>query len=97
MTRNDLENNRFKIIGTIGLGALLMYVFDPQQDRRRRARLRDKMIHYNARRGRGLMRPRAISKTERRVLPSRLARCFREKMQAALNWCSGYAQPCAAS
>jgi uncharacterized membrane protein len=47
MTKNDLERNRFNIIRTIGLGALLMYVFDPQQGRRRRARLRDKMIHYN--------------------------------------------------
>jgi hypothetical protein len=47
MTSNDLENKRFKIISTIGLGAFLMYVFDPQQGRRRRAWLRDKLIHYN--------------------------------------------------
>ena len=47
MTRNDLGSHRFKIFRTIGLGALLMYVFDPQQGRRRRALLRDKMIHYN--------------------------------------------------
>ena len=47
MIKNDLERNRFKIIRTIGLGALLMYVFDPQQGRRRRARVRDKLIDYN--------------------------------------------------
>jgi uncharacterized membrane protein len=46
MSKNDPENNRFKLISTIGLGALLMYVLDPQQGRRRRARLRDKMIRY---------------------------------------------------
>jgi hypothetical protein len=30
---------------TLGLGALAMYLFDPQQGRRRRALLRDQMVH----------------------------------------------------
>jgi hypothetical protein len=30
-------NKRFDIIGFLGLGALLMYIFDPQVGRRRRA------------------------------------------------------------
>ena len=29
-------NNRFKILGSLGLGALLMYTLDPQAGRRRR-------------------------------------------------------------
>ena len=54
MTRNDLENKCFKIISIIGLEAS-DDVFDPQQGRRRRARLRDKLIHCNQKRRRGLM------------------------------------------
>ncbi len=80
MTRNDLENSRSKIISTIGLGALLMYVFDPQQGRRRRARLRDKLIHYNRKTRRGLMRRRAISEIALPVSPLLLAKCSPEKM-----------------
>ena len=36
-------NNRFKILGSLGLGALLMYTLDPQAGRRRRALARDKL------------------------------------------------------
>lgn len=32
-------------LGLIGMGAALMYVFDPERGRRRRARLRDKIAH----------------------------------------------------
>jgi len=46
MAKLDLKNKSFNVIGTIGLGALLMYVLDPQTGRRRRAQARDKMIHY---------------------------------------------------
>ena len=44
--RFDFKNKRFNLMGSLGLGALLMYVFDPQMGRRRRAQVRDKMIHY---------------------------------------------------
>lgn len=34
-----------KAIVALGLGALAMYLFDPQQGRQRRIRLRDQMTH----------------------------------------------------
>ena len=34
---------------TLGLGALAMYLFDPQQGRRRRARLQDRLTHLSNR------------------------------------------------
>jgi uncharacterized membrane protein len=46
MAKLDLKNKRFSIISTLGLGALLMYVLDPQTGRRRRAQARDKLIRY---------------------------------------------------
>ena len=46
MVKLDLKNKRFNVISKLGLGALLMYVLDPQRGRRRRAQARDKMIHY---------------------------------------------------
>ena len=46
MTQIDLKKNRFNLISTLGLGALLMYVLDPHMGRRRRAQVRDKMIRY---------------------------------------------------
>ena len=46
MAKFDLKNKRFSIISTLGLGALLMYVLDPQTGRRRRAQARDKLIRY---------------------------------------------------
>ena len=36
-------NNRFKILGGLGVGALFMYILDPQGGRRRRALARDKL------------------------------------------------------
>jgi len=33
-------------IGALGLGALAMYYFDPVSGNRRRALLRDKLVHY---------------------------------------------------
>jgi hypothetical protein len=36
-----------RILGALGIGALAMYFFDPEQGRRRRALLRDKAVHYN--------------------------------------------------
>lgn len=36
-----------RILGALGIGALAMYFFDPEQGRRRRALLRDKAMHYN--------------------------------------------------
>lgn len=36
-----------KTLVTLGLGALAMYLFDPQQGRERRARLRDQVTHAN--------------------------------------------------
>jgi uncharacterized membrane protein len=46
MAKPNLKNKRFNLISTLGLGALLMYVLDPQTGRRRRAQARDKMIRY---------------------------------------------------
>jgi hypothetical protein len=37
---------RFNLFGMLGLGALLMYIFDPQVGRRRRAVARDKMNRF---------------------------------------------------
>src|SRR5919106_467661 len=39
-------NKRFDLIGILGLGALLMYIFDPQMGRRRRGVARDKMNRF---------------------------------------------------
>lgn len=43
-------NKRFKFFGSLGVGALLMYVLDPQVGRRRRAVVRDKLnrLAHNA-------------------------------------------------
>ena len=37
----------FAILSGLGLGALLMYLFDPQGGNRRRALIRDKAIKFN--------------------------------------------------
>lgn len=36
-----------RILGALGIGALAMYLFDPENGRRRRALMRDKAMHYN--------------------------------------------------
>lgn len=36
-----------RILGALGIGALAMYFFDPENGRRRRALARDKAVHYN--------------------------------------------------
>jgi hypothetical protein len=36
-----------RILGALGIGALAMYFFDPQNGRRRRALMRDKAVHYH--------------------------------------------------
>jgi uncharacterized membrane protein len=46
MRKIELKNKSFNLISTLGLGALLMYVLDPQRGRRRRAQARDKIIRY---------------------------------------------------
>jgi uncharacterized membrane protein len=46
MRKLELKNKSFNLISTLGLGALLMYVLDPQTGRRRRAQARDKIIRY---------------------------------------------------
>jgi uncharacterized membrane protein len=46
MRKIELKNKSFNLISTLGLGALLMYVLDPQTGRRRRAQARDKIIRY---------------------------------------------------
>jgi uncharacterized membrane protein len=45
-----IMNKRFKFFGSLGVGALLMYVLDPQVGRRRRAVVRDKLnrLAHNA-------------------------------------------------
>lgn len=35
-----------RILGALGIGALAMYFFDPENGRRRRALARDKATHY---------------------------------------------------
>jgi hypothetical protein len=35
-----------RILGALGIGALAMYFFDPENGRRRRALARDKAVHY---------------------------------------------------
>jgi uncharacterized membrane protein len=45
--KSDLNVNKgLGWIGALGLGALVMYIFDPQAGRRRRAVARDKMIRF---------------------------------------------------
>jgi hyperosmotically inducible periplasmic protein len=34
-----------RLLGTLGIGALCMYFFDPVSGRRRRALLRDQLVH----------------------------------------------------
>jgi uncharacterized membrane protein len=46
MRKLELKKKSFNLISTLGLGALLMYVLDPQTGRRRRAQARDKIVHY---------------------------------------------------
>ena len=41
-----MKNNRLGWIGFFGLGALLIYILDPQMGRRRRALVRDKMRRF---------------------------------------------------
>ncbi|ALA59220.1 BON domain-containing protein [Nitrospira moscoviensis] len=40
-------NRGFSLLGGAGLGAGLMYLFDPDRGRRRRALLRDKAVHWS--------------------------------------------------
>jgi hypothetical protein len=35
-----------RVLGALGIGALAMYFFDPENGRRRRALARDKYMHY---------------------------------------------------
>ena len=44
MAKLDLKSKPFNVISVLGLGALLMYILDPQTGRRRRAQAQDKMI-----------------------------------------------------
>jgi uncharacterized membrane protein len=46
MAKLDLKSKSFNVISTLGLGALLMYVLDPQIGRRRRAQAKNKLIRY---------------------------------------------------
>jgi uncharacterized membrane protein len=46
MRRLDVKSKSLNLIGTLSLGALLMYVLDPRTGRRRRAQARDKIIRY---------------------------------------------------
>lgn len=43
--KTDLTSTFLLAAGAFGLGALTMYIFDPQQGRRRRAMARDKLVH----------------------------------------------------
>ena len=45
-----------RIFVTLGLGALAMYLFDPQQGRRRRAALRDQISQASNRAGQRALR-----------------------------------------
>ena len=38
----------FAVLGAVGLGAALMYFLDPDNGRRRRARLREQVVHEDA-------------------------------------------------
>ena len=41
-----MNNSHFwTALGAFGVGALVMYIFDPQQGRRRRALARDQLVH----------------------------------------------------
>lgn len=45
--RDDSSSTFLMGVATgLALGALAMFIFDPQQGRRRRALARDKMVHY---------------------------------------------------
>ncbi|MGH7826275.1 MAG: SRPBCC family protein [Candidatus Binatia bacterium] len=44
-------NRRLDVIAGLGLGACLMYIFDPRVGRRRRAQARDKMIRFTHKAG----------------------------------------------
>lgn len=47
-----MNNSHFwTALGAFGLGAAVMYVFDPQQGRRRRAMARDQLAHAQRRIG----------------------------------------------
>jgi hypothetical protein len=45
VARDASSANAFSLLAAIGLGAALMYLFDPQAGRRRRALLRDRYVH----------------------------------------------------
>jgi osmotically-inducible protein OsmY len=38
----------FALLGAVGAGAALMYFLDPENGKRRRARVRDQVVHYKA-------------------------------------------------
>ena len=44
--RDDSSTFLMGVATGLALGALAMFIFDPQQGRRRRALARDKMVHY---------------------------------------------------
>jgi gas vesicle protein len=49
--RNDSSTFLIGVAAGFALGALAMFIFDPDQGRRRRALARDKMVHYGRRAG----------------------------------------------
>jgi hypothetical protein len=48
---NHYQSHFWTAVGAFGLGALVMYIFDPQQGRRRRALARDQLAHAQRRIG----------------------------------------------
>ncbi len=48
---NHYQSHFLTAVGAFGLGALAMYIFDPQQGRRRRAMARDQLVHAQRRIG----------------------------------------------
>jgi len=48
-TRTGHADKGLALLGGLGLGALLMYVFDPQRGARRRALVRDKAVRVSSR------------------------------------------------